>query len=50
MGIDSEEDSCVPMSMKVDVDEVYFVNVKCEGDATVLLSDKGTIYACGGNR
>ncbi len=36
--------------MKVDTSEVYFVNVKCSGDATILLTDKGALYACGGNR
>ena len=34
----------------MDTSEVYFVNVKCSGDATILLTDKGALYACGGNR
>ncbi len=36
--------------MRVDTDSVYIINAKCSGDATMLLSDKGHLYACGGNR
>ncbi len=43
LGTNSEEDACSPQEMEVDTTENYFVNVKCSGDATILLSDKGQV-------
>ncbi|CAB4061412.1 Sodium/calcium exchanger 3,Sodium/calcium exchanger 1,Sodium/calcium exchanger 2 [Lepeophtheirus salmonis] len=36
--------------MSLNTDEMYIVNVKCNGNGTMLLCDKGTLYACGENR
>ena len=50
MGLDSEEDFCSPQKVKLDTDDVYIVNACCSGNATILLSNMGYVYACGGNR
>jgi alpha-tubulin suppressor-like RCC1 family protein len=36
--------------MKLDTSEVFVVNAKCSEDATVLLTEQGALFACGGNR
>ncbi|XP_040565280.1 serine/threonine-protein kinase Nek8 [Lepeophtheirus salmonis] len=50
LGQGHEEDSCSPKKMSLNTDEMYIVNVKCNGNGTMLLCDKGTLYACGENR
>lgn len=50
LGLGNEEDCCMPQEVKISTDEVYIVNVKCSGNATILLSEVGNIYATGGNR
>lgn len=50
LGLGNEEDCCSPKEVKINTEEVYIVNVKCSGNATMLLSDAGTLYATGGNR
>lgn len=50
LGHDSEEDCCIPKHVKLNTEEIYIVNVKCSGNATILLSREGHLYACGGNR
>ena len=50
LGLGHEEDCCTPQEVKINTEEVYVMNVKCSSNATMLLSDKGVVYACGGNR
>lgn len=50
LGLGHEEDCCTPQEVKINTEEVFIVNAKCGGNATMLLADNGSIYACGGNR
>ena len=50
LGLGHDEDCCTPQEVKIDTEDVFIVNVKCSGNATILLSDKGQLFACGGNR
>ena len=35
--------------VKINTEEVYIVNAKCSGAATILMSNDGNLYACGEN-
>jgi alpha-tubulin suppressor-like RCC1 family protein len=35
--------------VKINTEEVYIVNAKCSGAATILMSNEGNLYACGEN-
>ena len=35
--------------MKLNTDDVYIVNVRCNGAGTILMADTGTLYAFGEN-
>ena len=50
MGLGHEEDCCSPQEVtSLNTDEIYIVNVCSSGAATILLSDSGSLYACGEN-
>jgi len=49
LGLDCEEDYCSPQEMKLNTVDIYINNAKCSGNATILLSNVGYLYACGGN-
>ena len=49
LGLGHEEDCCTPQEVKINTEEVYIVNVRCSGAATILMSDSGALYACGEN-
>ena len=49
LGLGHEEDCCTPQEVDINSDELYIVNVKCSGAATLLLSDSGQLFACGEN-
>ena len=50
LGLGHEEDVCTPQEIKaLNTEEVYIVNVCCSSAGTILLSDVGTLYACGEN-
>ena len=50
LGLGNEEDCCTPQEVKIDTEQVYIINAKCGGNATILLSETGMLYSCGGNR
>ena len=35
--------------MKLNTDDVYIVNVRCNGAGTILMADTGVLYAFGEN-
>ena len=50
LGLGHEEDCCTPQEIKgLNTEDIYIVNVACSGSGTLLLSDAGTLYACGEN-
>ena len=50
LGLGHEDDCCSPNEVKIDTEKVFIINVKCSGNATMLLCDKGECYATGGNK
>ena len=50
LGLGHEEDCCSPQEVtSLNTEEIYIVNVCCSGAGTMLLTDSGTMYACGEN-
>ena len=50
LGLGHEEDACSPQEVTaLNTEEVYIVNVCCSSAGTILLSDVGSLYACGEN-
>ena len=35
--------------MKINTEDVYIVNARCNGAATILMAETGILYACGEN-
>lgn len=50
LGLGHEDDCCTPQKMEINTEDIYIVNVKCSGAATILLSDTGHLFACGLNK
>lgn len=48
LGLGTEENQCVPSNVQIS-EPVIFINIYCSVDGTMLLSDVGSVFACGNN-
>ncbi len=45
-----EEGLKIISEVELKSEEVFVSNVRCGGDGTIFLTDRGSLYACGSNK